>query len=417
MAKPILMPQIGVSDETAILAEWHVAVGDSVEVGQLLFTLETDKSTFEVAADQACTVLAFLCEQGDEVAVASPVCVVGDRGESFDASEFTAASPPESPGSAASAPERTAEARAETPLTAGGSAADKASVSPRAKATAAKLGLDPSLATPTGAEGRIIERDVLAIDTHAVRSTAKPNAPEVTALKPADSQAAEFTDVPHSRIRRTIAKNMLHSTQSIPQLTHHHSFDATALLALRAKCKCASDARVSGVTIGDLVLYAVSRTLKAHANLNSNYYDDYLRVFGSVNLGVAVDTPRGLMVPTIFGASELSAAEISAQLKTLAAECRSGSVDPSKLGGASFTVSNLGAYGVESFTPVINPPQSAILGVCATVNRVRTDGSVYPAMGLSLTYDHRAVDGAPASMFLRDLCANLENIETLMVSG
>ena len=146
--------------------------------------------------------------------------------------------------------------------------------------------------------------------------------------------------------------------------------------------------------------------------------DNSIRIFNHVNLGVAVDTPRGLMVPTIRHADEMSLLEISKAVKQLAAECRDGAISPDKLSGGSFTVSNLGNMGVESFTPVINPPQTGILGVCGTIDRVRkaADGSIelYPAMGLSLTYDHRAVDGTPAAKFQKELGFNLENFTVLM---
>ena len=146
--------------------------------------------------------------------------------------------------------------------------------------------------------------------------------------------------------------------------------------------------------------------------------DNNIRLFNHVNLGVAVDTPRGLMVPTIRHADEMSLLEISKAVKELAAECRSGAISPDKLSGGSFTVSNLGNMGVESFTPVINPPQTGILGVCGTIDRVRKgkDGGIelYPAMGLSLTYDHRAVDGTPAAKFQKELGFNLENFTVLL---
>ena len=156
-----------------------------------------------------------------------------------------------------------------------------------------------------------------------------------------------------------------------------------------------------------------------HPDLNANMLDDNsIRHFKHVNLGVAVDTPRGLMVPTIFAADTMSLLEISKAVKELAAECRDGAISPDKLSGGSFTVSNLGNLGVESFTPVINPPQTGILGVCGTIDRVRKgkDGGIelYPAMGLSLTYDHRAVDGTPAAKFQKELCSNLENFVTLL---
>ena len=146
--------------------------------------------------------------------------------------------------------------------------------------------------------------------------------------------------------------------------------------------------------------------------------DNSIRLFTPVHLGVAVDTPRGLMVPTIRNADKMSLLEISKAVKELAAECRGGAISPDKLSGATFTVSNLGSMGVESFTPVINPPQTGILGVDCTIDRVRKgkDGSIeiYPAMGLSLTYDHRAVDGTPAARFQKELGQNLENFTALL---
>ena len=181
----------------------------------------------------------------------------------------------------------------------------------------------------------------------------------------------------------------------------------------------AAGGEYAGITLGDIVLYAVSRTLLNHPDLNANMLDDNsIRHFKHVNLGVAVDTPRGLMVPTIRHADEMSLLEISKAVKELAAECRDGAISPDKLSGGSFTVSNLGNMGVESFTPVINPPQTGILGVCGTIDRVRKgkDGGIeiYPAMGLSLTYDHRAVDGTPAAKFQQELCHNLEHFTTLL---
>ena len=221
-----------------------------------------------------------------------------------------------------------------------------------------------------------------------------------------------------SGIRRAISKSMMTSMHGMAQLTHNTSFDATCIMNYRKQLKAAGG-EYAGITLGDIVLYAVSRTLLNYPDLNANMLDDNnIRLFNHVNLGVAVDTPRGLMVPTIRHADEMSLLEISQAVKELAAECRSGAISPDKLSGGSFTVSNLGNMGVESFTPVINPPQTGILGVCGTIDRVRKgkDGGIelYPAMGLSLTYDHRAVDGTPAAKFQKELGYNLENFTVLL---
>jgi pyruvate dehydrogenase E2 component (dihydrolipoamide acetyltransferase) len=166
-----------------------------------------------------------------------------------------------------------------------------------------------------------------------------------------------------------------------------------------------------------MVLFAAIRTLRRHPNLNAHLINgDILRKFGGVHLGMAADTPRGLLVPTIFNADQMSLPQLSAAVKDLAAQAKSGNISPDLLTGASFTVSNLGALGVEMFTPVINPPQVAILGICGTSAKVREiDGNIaaYQSMGLSLTYDHRAVDGADASRFARDLAVNIENLDLL----
>ena len=171
---------------------------------------------------------------------------------------------------------------------------------------------------------------------------------------------------------------------------------------------------LSKVTINDMVLYAVARVLPNFPEINANLVGDSFRKFKHANIGMAVDTDRGLLVPVIFGSDTLSLAEISQKTKALAGSAREGTLSPDDMSGGSFTVSNLGSMGVESFTPVINPPQTAILGVCCTTNRLKADGSVYPAMGLSLTFDHRAVDGAPAAKFLKELCTALENFELLL---
>ncbi|MDO4573171.1 MAG: dihydrolipoamide acetyltransferase family protein, partial [Clostridia bacterium] len=220
-------------------------------------------------------------------------------------------------------------------------------------------------------------------------------------------------------LRRVIAKTMHESLSGMAQLTHNSSYDATNVLALRAQLKAQEQTEgLPKITINDIILFAVSRVLLRHEALNALCLGDTIRYYRHVNLGVAVDTPRGLLVPTLFHADEMSLREIALESKKLSAAAQEGQISPDLLKGGSFTVSNLGAFGIESFTPVINPPQVALLGVNCVVERVRTrDGrlTTYPAMGLSLTYDHRAVDGAPASRFLQELVKTLENIGALLV--
>jgi len=400
----VIMPKAGITVESCIIGEWLKKVGDEVKEGDILFTYETDKASFECESTASGTILEILHEAGDEVPCLEAVCTVGVA------------------GAAAAAP----------------AAANKGAVSPRARKLAERAGVDVAYAEGTGPNGRVIERDVrhlidnppavaaapaaapapVAAPAAAPAPAPAPAAAPAAAVAAAPAAEAEYKDVKFSGIRRAISKSMSTSLHTMAQLTHNTSFDATAILNYRKLLKAAGG-ELAGITLGDIILFAVSRTLLNYPDLNANMLDDNnIRLFNHVNLGVAVDTPRGLMVPTIRHADEMSLLEISKAVKALAAECRDGAISPDKLSGGSFTVSNLGNMGVESFTPVINPPQTGILGVCGTIDRVRkgADGSIelYPAMGLSLTYDHRAVDGTPAAKFQKELGQNLENFTTLL---
>ncbi|MBE6958831.1 MAG: 2-oxo acid dehydrogenase subunit E2 [Ruminococcaceae bacterium] len=397
------MPKAGITVESCIIGEWLKQVGDQVKIGDVLFTYETDKASFECESTAEGELLAIFFEEGDEVPCMENVCAVGPKGEPTDCLK---------PGAAPAVVEAVAEVAAPAAVEAAPvvTAKDGAPVSPRAAKLAKAAGVDATLAVGTGPNGRIIERDVQKLIEQGVPAKAAAAAAPVV--------ENEYEDVKFSGIRRAISKSMTTSLSTMAQLTHTVSFDATAILNYRKALKAAGG-DYAGITLGDIILYAVSRTLLNHPDLNANMLDDNsIRLFKHVNLGVAVDTPRGLMVPTIRNADQLSLLEISKAVKELAGECRDGAISPDKLSGGSFTVSNLGSMGVESFTPVINPPQTGILGVCGTVDRVRkgADGSIqiYPAMGLSLTYDHRAVDGTPAARFQKELCQNLENFTTLL---
>ena len=419
MATFVLMPQMGVSEESALLAEWLVKEGEQVKPGQALFSLETGKSSFECLAEAEGTVLKILAPAGDEVNVGVPVAVIGQPGEKFDL--------PAGVPAAGKAPEPSATDAAPAPVAAPPAPADPAAVpagndghlnaSPRARNLAAELEVDLAAATPTGPEGRIIERDVKALAASGTvpAAPAAPAAPSAPVAAP----AAAYEDQPISRIRKVIAENMHGSLATMAQLTLNRTFDASAIIALRKRMKVSDGYGLEKVTINDFVVLAVARTLPEFPDINANFIDGKtMRRFTHAQLGVAVDTPRGLMVPVMRDADKLSLREISRWVKEKAALCRDGAVPPEELAGGSFTVSNLGSMGVESFTPIINPPQTAILGVCGLTLRPRenADGDIefYQAMGLSLTFDHRVVDGAPAAKFLKTLAERLENIELLL---
>lgn len=402
MANVVLMPQLGISEESAVLSHWHVTKGSAVAAGKRLFTLETGKSSFDVESEFTGTVLELLCSEGEELPIKTPICVIGEPGESWSLPDMPEAAK-EAPIADIPSPEapRPAAQPQEKP---------SGAASPRARALAEKTRIDISCVAPSGPHGRTIERDVKAyLDAgRPVREAAAPAA---------ETPAAEYTDAPVSRVRRAIASNMQASLSELAQLTLNASFDAGELQSFRRSAKSGVLPGFEGVTINDLLLFAVSRTLMDFRYINAHWLGDKIRTYNTVNLGFACDTERGLMVPVIRNAERLSLLEISGKAKALAKACSEGTAAPADLSGASFTVSNLGSLGVESFTPVINPPEVAILGVCGVTTRVKDNAGApvcYGAMGLSLTFDHRALDGAPAAKFLKALCGRLEAFPLLL---
>ena len=418
MAIAVIMPRQGQSVESCVITSWGKKVGDEVKVGDVLFSYETDKSSFDEEATVEGTLLAIFKEEGEDVPCLENVCVIGKPGEDF--SEFVPAQEA-APAAAAPVEETKVAAPAAAPVASTAQAGGE-KISPRARMLADKTDVDLSKVVPTGPEGRIIERDVqTALDQGLLKgasTAAVAPAASVAPVAAATVDASEFEDVKLSNVRKVIAKSMHASLANSAQLTLNASFDATKIMAYRASLKNGAEALgLANITLNDIVLFAVSRTLLKHKDLNAHFLDDKIRYFKHVNLGIAVDTERGLLVPTLPLSETLSLNEMACQSKALITEAQGGKISPDKLSGASFTVTNLGSMGIESFTPVINPPQTGILGVCTIVNRTKKtpNGDVtYPAMGLSLTFDHRAIDGAPAAKFLKDLCANLEHFDLLL---
>lgn len=424
MATVVIMPRQGQSVESCIITKWNKKVGDSIAEGDILFSYETDKASFEEEAKVAGTLLAVFAEEGDDVPCLDNVAVIGNPGE--DVSEFAPGGAAEVPAAeTASAPEAAPAAAQAVPAaaapaataTSGAAEGDRIKISPRAKGIAENQNLDITKAVATGPDGRIIERDILELSKLGDAAVAAPASIAAAATAPAASAAA-YEDVPLPNIRKVIAKSMHASLSEMAQLTHSFSFDATQIMAYRKIVKeNAEKLGLANITFNDIILYAVSRVILNHKDMNAHFLGDKMRYFSDVNLGMAVDTPRGLLVPTIFGANKMSLNEISIAAKELAKQAQEGTISPDLLSGATFTISNLGTFGVENFTPVINPPQTGILGVNNIQTKLKmVDGEAVPyqAMGISLTYDHRALDGAPASRFAQELCKTLESFMALL---
>lgn len=424
---PVIMPRQGNTVESCVISEWFVNVGDTVAVGDKLFSYETDKAAFEAEAEVAGTLLAVFYEAGDDVPCLDNVCVIGEPGANAEAFRPGAEQPAAAPATPAAPAAAPAGELVEAPVVVG-----NLKISPRARKLAEASKADLSQVVPTGPDGRVIERDVQAlIDAGkligATAAAVVPATAAVAAAAPVELGAPcddSYTE-PMSNIRKVIARSMVASLSTMAQLTHNISYDATEVKAARALYKAKGEPfGMDKISINDIIMYVVARTLMMpeHRALNANLIDDgkTMKYFRGVNLGMAVDTERGLMVPTIFGADRMTLKQLSDTAKKLAQECKEGKINPDYLSGASFTVSNVGSLGIEAFTPVVNPPQTGILGVCALKDAFRMANGqieVYPSITLCLSYDHRALDGTPASRFLRDLKVNLENFNLILAKG
>jgi pyruvate dehydrogenase E2 component (dihydrolipoamide acetyltransferase) len=407
MAIPVIMPKQGQSVETCIITKWFKKKGDEVKTGDILFSYETDKAAFDFESAADGIILEIFCQEGTEVAVLSNVAVIGSPGEKADGF-IRPGSDPQVKETVSDEPVVEPKAIISTGeySTVSGYDGGRIKISPRARRFADKKGIDYTQLRGTGPNGRIICNDVMAFS--------KPTTSEASEIENRDDG---FTDKPLTNIRKLIARSMHFSLSNSAQLTHHMSADVRRLLDARRKIKemMKTDKSQQDITLNDMICLCVIRALAKYPEANSHYYDDHIRIFSRVHLGIAVDTPRGLMVPAIRNADKMDLVTLSKSLKSAADDCKKGSIDPGLIQStaASFTVSNLGNYGVEMFTPVINLPQCAILGVCTIINRPADLGDnifgFVPYIGLSLTYDHRAIDGGPATLFLREIKNEIEN--------
>jgi pyruvate dehydrogenase E2 component (dihydrolipoamide acetyltransferase) len=448
MAVVVILPKQGQSVESCIITEIKKKKGDTVKKGEVLFAYETDKASFEEESPADGVVLESFYSDGDEVAVLLDMMVIGQPGDNYagllqggaPAVEAQGIAPSEAVAKAAEPAKIEVAASTQSTQSTNQPINQSSFVSPRAKNLATKEALNASELAGSGPSGRVIEKDVLAALENRPKLT--PLAKKIAAEEGIQPQGAgsglagtakstdlaalvnavygvDYEDKKLSNMRKLIAKAMHSSLQNSAQLTHHLGADARTIQNLRKKAKKAFEAGTlsANLTINDFVCFAVVKALKKFPNVNSHFLGESMRLFNKVHLGLAVDTERGLMVPAVRNADDLSIIGLSNQLKEVANACKKGAISPELLAAeaATFTVSNLGAYGVEMFTPVINLPQSAILGVNTIVPRPKDLGDgVYgfvPYIGLSLTYDHRALDGGEATRFLKQIAIEIETLE------
>ena len=464
MASAVVMPKAGNSVEECVLSEWGVKVGDQVKAGDKIGVIETDKSTQDLECTATGTVLALFCNQGDLVPVLQPIMAVGNPGEDFSAlapsgaapaAAVAAAAPVESAPVAAAAP---AAAAAPVVAAAPAAAGDNAAMSPRARKFVEEHPFVVPQIQGSGVNGRIMECDVKAAYQTAPHLSAAaaamradgiaapasgtgPNgmilagdmgkaaapaaAPAPTAAAPAPVAAAGediITEKPFAQIRKIIAKRLLESLNGMAQYTLNAEADVSGLLALRAKIKENSEKfGLANINIGDMVMFAVIKALQKHPELNGEYANNVVKLHSAINMGFACDTPRGLMVPVLHNSQNMTLGDMCRAVKKLAKSANEGNLAPDLMAGATFTVSNLGSFGITTFTPVISAPQLAILGVGKTLLRpIRTKSGeiVYKDyMQFSLTMNHMVIDGAPGARFLQTLKDIIENFELICVAG
>jgi len=406
MAIPVIMPRQGQSVETCIITKWFRQKGDTVKNGDLLFSYETDKAAFDVESPADGTILEIYYGDGAEVPVLVNVALIGNAGDKI---EPIIPPLPGEPGKQENTQGSPETIRMVSPATKSETANDsgelKIRISPRAKRFADKKGLNYYDIQGSGPNGRIICSDI-----------EKVISPSEDKMEEVKVQAGEFTEQPLTNVRKLIARTMHASLQNSAQLTHHMSADVRNILEARRKIKegLKNGSEKQDITLNDMICMCVINAIKKFPEINAHFLDDRIKVFNKVHLGIAVDTSRGLMVPAVKNADDMDLRALSRELKSAADSCKKGNINPEliKSIAASFTVSNLGNYGVEMFTPVVNLPQTAILGVCSIMTRPADLGNntfgFVPYIGLSLTYDHRAIDGGPATLFLREIKEQIE---------
>ena len=390
MAADVLIPNAGQASGEATIIRWRKKPGDRVQPGEVLLEVETDKATMEVEATATGVLQDVRFAEGAVVPILTAVAVIAESGEraaSVVRSEVAPLAAPTPQNGNAAASDLIAIMRAHRP--------GRLVVSPLARRLAANTGVDLTGVTGSGPHGRIMKNDVQAAMARPAKTTTQAAETRAPTVEPGSRW------IPFSATRRTIAGRMTASAREAPQVTLTTEADAEALGNLRAQLRAdLSD----DVSFTDVFIKIAAAALREHPHLNARVENDGIRVFDALNIGIAVDTERGLIVPVIRDADRKGVAAIARERRNLVEQARSGKLRPDELSGGTFTLTNLGAYEIDAFTPIINPPQGAVLGVGRIVKKavVRND-ELRPGATviLSLTFDHRLVDGGPAARFLQ----------------
>jgi pyruvate dehydrogenase E2 component (dihydrolipoamide acetyltransferase) len=437
MATKVILPMLGETMEEGTVTQWLRQEGDKVEKGEPLLEVMTDKVNMEVESPASGILRKILAQPEETIPVMALIGIIGTADEPIDdiLAEAESAEPAK-PKAGTSAPPTLSPAMpipADMPTP----ASSHAFISPRAKSLARerRIPLDELVGRGTGPGGRIVEKDVLAYVAGMTQIKATPLAAKMAAdkgislrgatgsgprgkitrddvLRAATYPVLEAKVIPLTGMRKLVADNVAKSAQTAPHVTLTMEVDMTELVRTRAQILGEFEKKYSTkITFTDLILKAAARALPDHPMVNASLQGNEIHIHGEVNIGVAVALEGGLIVPVVRNADRKSLAEISVELKSLAEKARSGGLSTNEITGGTFTITNLGAYGVDYFNPIITPGQSAILGVCRIAEKpvvIESKVVIRSMMNLCLSFDHRVMDGAPAALFLKRIKELLE---------
>ena len=400
MAFEVRMPQLGLTMEEGTVTRWVKQEGDAVKAGEVILEITTDKLTSEVESEHDGVLLKIVAQEGEDIPVKGLLAYIGEAGEQVGDAPAAALAPAPAPAPTA-APAPAAAVPAGT----------RVRISPLAKKTAAKLGVDYTTVKGTGPMGRIVQKDILAAAEAAPAIEAAPVAEKVAAAPVTGLELMEGDEVVKlAGMRKVIAERMTKSAQEIPTVTQNVKIDVTELMKFRKKVN--EDLAVK-YSLNDYVLKATAKALKNNKHILASIDGDKIIKRAHVNIGMAVALDDGLIVPVIKDADKMSLSEISAAAKDLAERAKTNKLEMDEYKGSAFSISNLGMFGVETFNPIINQPDSGILGVCAVQDELVMDdeGNITKRqfMRISFTFDHRLIDGATAAKFELAIKELLEN--------
>ena len=413
MAYEVLMPQLGLTMEEGTVSQWIKHEGDEVKTGDVIVEITTDKLTNEVASEHDGVMLKIVAQEGEDIPVKGLLCYIGQPGEAVGDAP---AAPAAAPAAAEAAPAAAAPAAAPAPVAAANG--KRIRISPLARKTAAKMGVDYSGIAGTGPSGRIVVKDILA--AAEAQKNAPAAAPAAVEAAPAKKEAPKAglelmegdTVVKLTGMRKVVAERMLASHTEIPPVTQNIKVDVTELMKFRKMLLAETGKKYS---VNDLVLKAIAKCLTQHPEILVSFDEANHQIIQRkhVNIGMAVALDAGLITPVIRDADKMGLDTLSATAKDLATRAKENKLTADEYKGSTITVSNLGMFGIETFTPIINQPDSVIVGVCAIEDELQMDDegklSKHQVMRLSVTLDHRTLDGAVVAKFEMDLRDILQN--------